>query len=189
MASNFDAAPAQAQPVADGVQSDSPVYCMACDGHGAREDDPGEWSECPICKGTGIAVGQPSTTQPVADDAPEEQHEIAVLLRLRQPMADGNHVHVIITKHRYEELKTLEELNSHDKFLYNSHTCPTNWLGVEYIIDEEDCDPHGIFEHVQTIEIPRDGSGNLIDLSDCENNYGIEDLRTWFSALAAKPSK
>lgn len=51
---------------APAVSQQGAELCMACDGHGAREDDPGEWSECPVCKGYGIAVGRsPADAAPV----------------------------------------------------------------------------------------------------------------------------
>lgn len=72
-----------------------------------------------------------------------------ILLKLRDVLkSDGNAVHVVIrgTSQRNEDI--VEE----NKYFYTEHTCPTNWLGVEVIMDGEDTDPHGIFEHVQTVE-------------------------------------
>ena len=43
-----------------------------------------------------------------------------------------------------------------EKFMnfYNQHTCPTNYLGVEMVFDlnENEIDPHGIFEFVSVVE-------------------------------------
>lgn len=39
------------------------------------------------------------------------------------------------------------------EFFYTEHTCPTNYLGVEMVIDANtgDTDPHGIFEYLGTV--------------------------------------
>ena len=37
---------------------------------------------------------------------------------------------------------------------YNEHTCPTNYLGVEMVVDlnKNEIDPHGIFEFVSAVK-------------------------------------
>jgi len=45
-------------------------------------------------------------------------------------------------------------LEGHEEYFYNTHTCPTNFMGeVEAVIDMRtgNDDPHGIFEYVCTI--------------------------------------
>lgn len=39
------------------------------------------------------------------------------------------------------------------RYFYEEHTCPTNYLGVEMVVDlnDGDTDPHGIFEFVGAI--------------------------------------
>lgn len=46
--------------------------------------------------------------------------------------------------------ETFEQAAEHLEFLYNEHTCPSNWMkgevaGIRY---ERDSDPHGVFEFV-----------------------------------------
>lgn len=42
-----------------------------------------------------------------------------------------------------------------DRYFYNEHTCPTNWFRhVQEIMIGDDCDPHGIAQHVGTILEP-----------------------------------
>lgn len=46
------------------------------------------------------------------------------------------------------------ELNlENERYFYEEHTCPTNYLGVEMVIDTDDgdTDPHGIFEFIGAI--------------------------------------
>lgn len=39
-----------------------------------------------------------------------------------------------------------------NEYYYNQHTCPTNWLGVEAVIDTQQIctDPHGLFQYMGT---------------------------------------
>lgn len=44
-----------------------------------------------------------------------------------------------------------------DRYFYEEHTCPTNWIGdVAMILSDGDHDPHGLFRHVATRVVPRD---------------------------------
>jgi hypothetical protein len=57
---------------------------------------------------------------------------------------------------------TPEEYAEHQRFFYNMHTCPTNWIKqVEEITFENDRDPHGVFEFVSVED------GRLVDSPDC----------------------
>jgi hypothetical protein len=105
--------------------------------------------------------------------------DVLVLLRMRSPQANGKNVHVVLRKPLHCE--TIEEQNIHDKFLYEEHTCPTNWMGVEVLIDGEDTDPHGLFEHVQTVEMPDEE----IDL----DNITVEEIAELFSEFKATAGK
>jgi len=43
------------------------------------------------------------------------------------------------------------------EYFYNEHTCPTNWTGdIEMLIAKGDGDPHGLFEYVESIDLPPD---------------------------------
>ena len=64
---------------------------------------------------------------------------------------------------------------SSDEYYYNEHTCPTNYLRrVEVIIDGDnnDPDPHGLFEYMKAIPYPE-------NYDIC--NASIEDLEKLFS--------
>lgn len=41
-----------------------------------------------------------------------------------------------------------------ERYFYDEHTCPTNYLDIEAIWDGADDDPHGIFAYVATIDRP-----------------------------------
>ena len=45
------------------------------------------------------------------------------------------------------------------KFLYESHSCPTNWLRPVYMAHDGDSDPHGLIRYVgnrKASELPKD---------------------------------
>lgn len=102
-----------------------------------------------------------------------------VLLRLRAPLNDGENVHIVIdgkASRPYNWVLNLAKQRGHDEFLYNEHTCPTNYLRCEAIFDGDDEDPHGIFEYVDTIENP--GIDTL--------NFGIDDWKALFTKLVTR---
>lgn len=35
-----------------------------------------------------------------------------------------------------------------DEYLYNEHTCPTNYIPIEAIFTKDDDDPHGVFDYI-----------------------------------------
>lgn len=61
--------------------------------------------------------------------------------------------------------KAICEQQDKDKYRYNTHTCPANYLQV-HISDNGDTDPHGVFEHVQTIIKPEaEDNGRVITMA------------------------
>lgn len=52
---------------------------------------------------------------------------------------------------------TDEDFQSHMKFLYEEHSCPTNWITeCVAVIQNDDTDPHGFLEHVRSVEVSMD---------------------------------
>lgn len=65
-------------------------------------------------------------------------------------------------KYAHSQNDSLEDYESHQRYFYDEHTCPTNWTrDIVEIIFQSDHDPHGVFEFV-SIE-----DGHMID-----NPYG-----------------
>lgn len=51
----------------------------------------------------------------------------------------------------------VEELQSHDSYFFEEHSCPINWLrDCVKVIQDGDVDPHGFLSHVRSVEVPRD---------------------------------
>lgn len=45
----------------------------------------------------------------------------------------------------------LDEMISHARYLYEEHTCPTNFIRIPLIASGGDLDPHGVFEFVDAV--------------------------------------
>lgn len=80
---------------------------------------------------------------------------------------------------------------SSNEFYYNEHTCPTNYLGVQAILDKGEDDPHGIFVWRETILMPEG-----FDATEVHNEQGIAGWQALFKtklvlpqAPAKKPKK
>lgn len=45
----------------------------------------------------------------------------------------------------------------HQRFLFEEHSCPQNWMHeCVAIIKDGDCDPHGFFKFVRSVDVPED---------------------------------
>jgi hypothetical protein len=54
-----------------------------------------------------------------------------------------------------------EELQKHNQYFYEEHQCPTNFIAVQMIIDENgNVDPHRIFEFVETVWMTTEYDGS-----------------------------
>lgn len=76
-------------------------------------------------------------------------------------------VYFVIRGMGFRKLGALTDL-SHQAFLYESHSCPTNWLpNIERLVIENDDDPHGLLLHVRSIEmasaIMKDGESQCVE--------------------------
>jgi hypothetical protein len=62
-----------------------------------------------------------------------------------------------------------EEYESNERYFYNEHTCPTNWVHeIEEIEFQGDTDPHGVFEFVSVED------GHYIDPNDVSYDTEME---------------
>lgn len=95
-----------------------------------------------------------------------------VLLRLYEPLKNGNSVHIVVEGMTFVKPGQDPDF-SNDEYFYNEHTCPWNYLRLP-LKDGEDCDPHGVFVHQETILMP-DGYDSSID--------GLDEWKMLFSSL------
>jgi hypothetical protein len=78
-----------------------------------------------------------------------EKKETPITVTLRSPTVPPITVKVNAWKYEHSQSLSQEEFVENEKYFYNEHTCPTNWLrDIEQIEFEGDHDPHGVFEFV-----------------------------------------
>lgn len=68
-------------------------------------------------------------------------------------------VYFVMKKDRYEtnDGDTPEEAQDRERFFYEEHSCPTNWLrNCVAVIEGADADPHGFLTFVRCVDVPQD---------------------------------
>jgi hypothetical protein len=54
-----------------------------------------------------------------------------------------------------------EENQQHQRYFFEEHSCPTNWLNeCVAVIKKGDCDPHGFLDFVRAVDVPADFDAN-----------------------------
>jgi hypothetical protein len=121
----------------------------------------------PNCEGSwrsGLDIGQPTTwtCQECREQAhvvrinehdfqvvPTSKKETPITVTLRSVTVPPITVKVNTWKYAHSQGLPQEEFVENERYFYNEHTCPTNWLrDIEQIEFEGDRDPHGVFEFV-----------------------------------------
>ena len=108
----------------------------------------------------------------------------SVLLSLN--VATAEPLHIVVPGMMFvKQGKTIEEelveVNKTDKYFYEEHTCPSNYLGFPIKLGN-DTDPHGVFSHQQTILMPEDYDGS-INIKDVKGDY--DDIGAWIELFSS----
>lgn len=128
----------------------------------------GSW-ECDLChedfEGTVIAKGEVELRK-VENRRTKTTRSMALL------KFDGKeHPVFFVMDHRryWAELNESDEENQgHQRYFFEEHSCPTNWLReCVAVIEEGDCDPHGFLEFIRAVDVPEDFS------EDDDDNWRI----------------
>lgn len=83
---------------------------------------------------------------------PEGKSHILVLLKpVFQPEGSDKPVYLVVHKPNYIFETDLNQLQRTEEFYYNSHTCPSNYLGGTVVLEGGDDDPHGIFQFQEAV--------------------------------------
>jgi hypothetical protein len=92
---------------------------------------------------------------PVDSDHPAHANMFKTLDLLKLRLHDGSTLHFVVEG--CAQFCDYAELQSHHRYFYEVHTCPTNFVGgnVVAIFDGDNDDPHGIFEHVASEWMPQ----------------------------------
>lgn len=103
------------------------------------------------------------------------KEERAVLLRYSTPMADT--FYLVVKGMRFHPSESEEEERKHDRYFYEEHTCPINYLRDTLGVilgspGDWDEDPHGLFEYVGSVPL----KGNESVLGDgCRSITGTAE--------------
>lgn len=65
-------------------------------------------------------------------------------------------VYLIVKKDNHANSADINEVRKSCQFIYDSHTCPSNYLGGTVVLEGYDDDPHGIFRFVDVVFAPED---------------------------------
>lgn len=67
-------------------------------------------------------------------------------------------VFFVMDKDRYREGdQSPTEFQDSQRFFFEEHSCPTNWLrDCVAVIEDGDCDPHGFLTFVRAVDVPQD---------------------------------
>jgi len=82
------------------------------------------------------------------------KHKTLVLLKLHKPLSDGKEVFIVVEGMAFSKIGKEPTLQEYEHFC-NEDRCPWNYLGI-HIKEGENIDPHGVFEHIETIIKPSD---------------------------------
>lgn len=95
--------------------------------------------------------------------------ETPVVVTLRSTTKPAITVRLNTQRYAHSQKDTWEDYVEHQRYFYDEHTCPTNWMRhVEEISVGNDFDPHGIFEFV-SVE-----NGRLVDDPYCGPRMLVE---------------
>lgn len=93
----------------------------------------------------------------VAKDEPRDRFSRSMALLKFD--GKGGPVFFVMDHDRYRSGKTQsdEENQESQKYFFEEHSCPTNWLReCVAVIEDGDCDPHGFLEFVRCVDVPND---------------------------------
>lgn len=102
-----------------------------------------------------------------------------VLLRLNGSSTNTDAIHIVVEGMVFypEGGRPVIDL-ARDEYFYNEHTCPWNYLRLP-IKKGDDCDPHGLFVHQETVLAPEEYCGDL----DTDGFPSVENWREIFPSL------
>lgn len=94
---------------------------------------------------------------------PKGKEHLLILLKpvFQDPKAKDK-VYLILEERNMRHETDIDELQRSQRYYYNEHTCPGNYLGGATVLEGTDDDPHGIFEFVETIYRPVDFDSNYL---------------------------
>ena len=143
------------------------ISCPGCNesthrcGHLKSGAQFGPW----YCKNCGLGIKGVATSDGADIEICKDRHvKTLSLLRLFEPLSNGESVHIVVEGS--VSISPGENPDfSHNDYLYNEHQCPWNYLRIPLKCGD-DTDPHGVFQHQETILMPEDYDGHSFEWSD-----------------------
>lgn len=83
----------------------------------------------------------------------EDQRKVSTLALLRLDTATGP-FWFIVEGMRFTHSRPLVSEQEDDRFFYEEHSCPTNWLKPLMVAHRGDTDPHGVIQFVRAVDKP-----------------------------------
>lgn len=138
------------------------VCCPHCGEEAGRVDhlfDDREWREAGpwYCESCGDAYKVRVNSPTDIEVEPVAGHKIDTFVLLKIEPQEKPVFFVV----KGLQIGTREE--GHERYYYEEHSCPTNYVRCEAIISESDSDPHGIFSFVRSIPIPEENEPDQED--------------------------
>jgi hypothetical protein len=130
--------------------------CPNCKDGGWRVDQLGiydivEW-ECPHCH-TQSKIEPLGIYDFEVTPALIKRRKTPITVTLRSITEPPITVKVNAWKYDHSQDTPQEDFIEQERYFYNEHTCPTNWLqDIQQIEFEGDTDPHGVFEFVSVAD-------------------------------------
>lgn len=83
-------------------------------------------------------------------DSTHEYHRgmFKTLTLLALDLADGSALFFVVEGRA--EFDSLDKIREYDRYFYEEHTCPTNFIRTEAIVTDGDFDAHGVFRYVDS---------------------------------------
>lgn len=143
------------------------VICPWCDGQSGHRVDHlydrnlptsfGPWY-CDACQkaflGTVIAPGEVEVRRDEANN-----HSFTRSMALLKLDTVNGPIFFVMDHKRYRsvEVETDEDNQGHQRYFFEEHSCPTNWLReCVAVIKNGDPDPHGVLSFMRAVDVPED---------------------------------
>lgn len=124
----------------------------------------GPWY-CRFC-GTGHLIKR---TEDGVNVSESKDRIVKTLVLLKLAERTKKPIHIVVEGRMFvpvgkEAYEVISEQQGRDKYYYNEHTCPVNYLDAHIAVNG-DTDPHGVFKHVQTVIKPdADANGRIVTM-------------------------
>ncbi len=142
------------------------AVCPWCDGEtGSRVDhlyedalprEAGPWY-CDACgRAYRVKVMAPSVVEITKDEQSKRAFTRSMAL-LKLEGKEGPVFFVMDHNRYWDGPESDEENQSHQRYFFEEHSCPTNWLNeCVAVIENGDADPHGFLSFVRAVDVPKD---------------------------------